>query len=266
MLSMLRQDAGMAGLQSLFDQLDRSQKLVDELRVEAIQANFTPGKVEQIIGEKPSPYFYKEEFGRYEIALELGNNTTTQRQQNFAQLLQLQDMGVTIPKEQLIKASTLQNKKELIEAIMQQEQAAQQQMQQQAMVEMEESKARTELAKSRAIADQGLGMERISRIEENHALARERDAAAIKDEETGFLDLIKGLKELDTIDLSHLQQAIAIMGMIKQQEQAALQPAMAQPAAKGTAKTQVSKIVGQKVGQTRTQNRVPAAKMKSKTA
>src|SRR6267142_2424788 len=111
-LSMLRQGAGLTTLQSLFDQLDRSQKLLGKIIIDLIQVNFTPGKI--------------------------------------------------------------QKKKKLIEAVQAQQQQAQQMQQMQMQVALGEQKARTELAQSRAIADRGLGVERLSRVEENKALAQER--------------------------------------------------------------------------------------------
>ena len=56
-LSMLRQGAGLTTLQVLFDQLDRSQKLLGKLMIDLIQTNFTPGKVKKILeGKEPSPH------------------------------------------------------------------------------------------------------------------------------------------------------------------------------------------------------------------
>ena len=53
-LSMLRQGAGLTTLQTLFDQLDSSQKLLGKLMIELIQTNFTPGKVKRILEKEPT--------------------------------------------------------------------------------------------------------------------------------------------------------------------------------------------------------------------
>jgi hypothetical protein len=53
-LSMLRQGAGLTTLQVLFDNLDRSQKMLGDMQIELIQANWTPGKVQRILDEEPS--------------------------------------------------------------------------------------------------------------------------------------------------------------------------------------------------------------------
>jgi len=175
-LAMLRQGAGLTTLQILFDQLDLSQKLLGRLLLHTMQANFTPGKVKRIIGEEPSPEFYHKAFGKYDAVVEDGLNTSTQRQMQFAQLLQLRELGLPITSEILVENSTLSNKQQLTENIAQAEQAQNQMQQQQSQMQIELLKAQIEKLQASAIADSGLGMERASRIQENSALAVERKA------------------------------------------------------------------------------------------
>jgi hypothetical protein len=218
-LSMLRQGAGLTTLQVLFDQLDRAQKLLGNLILNLVQTNFTPGKVQKILeGKQPSPQFYSKAFGKYGCTVEEGLNTTTQKQMQFAQLLQLKELGVPIPDEEILEAATLQNKKQLIESIKASRQQQQEMQQMQLQAALKEQEARTELAKSRSIADQGLGLERLSRIQENKALAQERTAAAEKDRDIGILNLIKAAKELDSIDIEQVSKLINLAGMMKQGE------------------------------------------------
>lgn len=218
-LSMLRQGAGITTLQSLFDQLDHSQKLLGKIILDLIQTNFTPGKIKKILeGQEPAPQFYNKAFGKYNAVVEDGLNTATQRQMQFAQLLQLRETGVPIPDDMLLEASTLQNKNKLVEAVQQKQQMQQQMQEQQMQAQMAQLQAQTQLAQARATADQGLGVERISRVEENKALAEERRAAASKDEDMALLNLVKALKEIEGIDLNHLQQLLTIASTIKSQE------------------------------------------------
>jgi len=220
-LSMLRQGAGLTTLQILFDNLDHSQKLLGKIMIDLIQTNFTPGKIKKILeGDEPTAQFYNKAFGKYHAVIEDGLNTSTQKQMNFAQLLQLRETGVPIPDDILLEASTIQDKKKLVEAVTKNAQQAQQMQQQQAQLQMQEIQSRIELTKARSMADQGLGLERISRIEENKALAQERRAEAVKDEEIGLLNLVKALKEIDTLDIQHLEKLILMANSIKQQESA----------------------------------------------
>ena len=228
-LSMLRQGAGLTTLQVLFDQLDRSQKLLGNIIIELIQTNFVPGKIKKILeGKDPAPQFYNKAFGKYNAVVEEGLNTATQRQMQFAQLLQLREAGVPVPDDVLLESATIVNKKELIEAVMRNQQQAAQAQNTQMQAAMEEQQARTELARARAVADKGLGLERVSRVQENHALAAERRAEAEKDRDMALLTLIKAAKELEDIDLGHIEKALRLSRMIQEpanvpQQQEALQ-------------------------------------------
>lgn len=217
-LSMLRQGAGLTTLQVLFDQLDRSQKLLGSLLIEIIQNNFTPGKVKRIIAEEPSPEFYNKAFGVYDAAVEEGLNTTTQKQLQFAQMLQLREVGVPITDEDLLEAATIQGKQDIVKNMQQRQQQAQQAEQMQMQASLQEQEARTKLAQARTVADEGLGIERLSRVQENQALADERRAEAAKDRMAGTLDLVKALKEMEEIDIRQIQQLLSLAAVVKSHE------------------------------------------------
>jgi hypothetical protein len=232
-LSMLRQGAGLTTLQILFDNLDRSQKLLGKLIVDIVQLNFTPGKVKRILEEEPTDRFYNKNFGRYDIAIEDGLNTTTQRQMQFAQMLQLREVGVPISTEDLLEAATIQNKKKIIENATRSAQQAQQMQQMQLQAEMQEQQARTDLAHARAEADRGLGIERVSRVEENQALAQERRAEAVNDQYMALLNFAKALKEMESVDFEHLEKLVTMSNMITNQT-AQVAPAKPKPSKKKT--------------------------------
>jgi hypothetical protein len=218
-LSMLRQGAGLTTLQMLFDQLDFTQKTLGKIILKIVQNNFVPGKIKRIIGEEPTDQFYNKTFGRYDAAIEEGMNTTTQKQMQFAQLMHLKEMGIPIPDSVIIEAATLQDKKKLIEAIEQQNQQAQQEQQRQLELEAENMAAQAKLVNAQAAANEGLGLERLSRIEENHELAVERKAEAIKDRELGLLHLVQAMKEIESVDLEQLEKIISLSRMVRQEEQ-----------------------------------------------
>ncbi len=217
-LSMLRQGAGLTTLQILFDQLDLSQKQLGKTILDLIQVNFMPGKVQQILGKDAqlSPAFYNRLFGKYNCVVEEGMNTSTQKQMQFAQLMELKKLGLAIPDETIIEAATIQNKKDLMETIKKNAEMAQQQQQQQQQVAMQELQARATLSEARAKADTGLAVERLSRVKENDALAIERKAAAKKDEEQALLNMVRALKEIDSIDLDQLEKLIILSKQLEE--------------------------------------------------
>jgi hypothetical protein len=218
-LSMLRQGAGLTTLQVLFDQLDRSQKNLGKLMIDIIQTNFTPGKIKKILeNEEPTAQFYNKAFGKYNAAVEEGLNTTTQRQMQFAQLLQLREAGVPISTQDLLEASTMQGKTKIMENAQQQEQqqAQMQQMQQQSI--QQEQQARAELAYARARADIGLEQERLSRIPENRALAVANLHKANMEDNNALLARVKALKELEGMDIAHLEKLVFLANSLKNQD------------------------------------------------
>jgi hypothetical protein len=219
-LSMLRQGAGLTTLQVLFDQLDQSQKYLGQIFLEYMQKNFTPGKIQRILEQPPAEEFYHRCFGKYDATIEEGINTASQRQTQFIQLLHLRETGIPIPASVLLKNATLSDKDELIKTIEQQEQQQAQQAQQQMQTQMQMLQAQIQDLQSRAEANQGLGIERMSRVAENTSMAYERKAAAVKDIEAAELNYIKGLKELDSMDLNNLSQVIEILETLKQRVQA----------------------------------------------
>ncbi len=216
-LAMLRQGAGLTGLQILFDQLDTSQKQLGKIRMEIMTTNYVPAKVKKILeGEEPSPQFYSKAFGKYHCVIEEGLNTATQKQMQFAQMLQLKEYGVPITDQDLLEAATIQNKQKIIDNAMRNAQQAQQLQQSQAQLQMADIQSRIKLNEARSAADTGLGIERLSRVQENQALADERRAQAQKDEDTALLEKVKALKLIEDIDIGHLEKYINLAQQLKQ--------------------------------------------------
>ena len=184
-----------------------------------VQENYSNGKVRRILGREPSAQFYNRAFQKYDCKVAEGANTDTQQQLEFAQMLHLREIGVPITAEDLAEASTLHNKDKMKEKWKEREEKAQQmqQMQEQAQVEM--IQAQIEDLKSRAIANKGLGIERVSRVQENEAFAIERMAEAKKDRTAGVLNLIKTIQELQNIDLSQIESMLAIADRIGEHEE-----------------------------------------------
>jgi len=83
---------------------------------------------------------------------------------------------------------------------------------------MAEIQARTNLANARAEADRGLGIERLSRVNENEAMAIERQAEASKDRMAGVLDMVKAMKEIEQIDINQIEKLVALANLLKTDE------------------------------------------------
>ena len=225
-LSMLRQGAGLTTLQVWFDQLDMSQKLLGRIFIDLIQNNFSPGKIQRIINEQPSQQFYNKAFGKYDSAVEEGMNTSTQRQLKYAQILQfietMGSVGQQVPQEvikQMYEVSPIDNVEQIMQSMEQQEQQQQQMQQMQMQMAMEEQKAKIKDLESKSEANMGLGLERAARVQENRALAIERLAEAEKDRDLGVLHKVQALKELESMDLTHLEKLLQLNEYLKSDSQ-----------------------------------------------
>jgi hypothetical protein len=151
--------------------------------------------------------------------VELGLNTESQKQMQAAQLMQLTELGYKFSPKVMLNAFSIQNKEEIIEDMMQQEKQQAEMAQQQAQVQMEQIRAQTQLAQAHSVANQGLGAERFSRIQENQALAVERRAEAEKDEQLALLNFAKAIKEIESIDIAQLEKIISLQRMLKAAEE-----------------------------------------------
>jgi hypothetical protein len=218
-LSMLRQTSGQTIIKPLLDFLDRSQKQVGRLQIKTIQKNYLPEKVMRITNEEPTIEFYNRSFADYDAAIEEGVNTTTQKQNQFAQVMAMRQAGVQIPDELVIQLSTLQNKNEITEYMnnLAQEQAQTQQQETQITQELQQAEAA--LVQARAQADLSLAAERESKIGEQQTRALANLAEANKDDEQATLDKIKAIKELFSMDLAHLEKLITLANDFKATEQ-----------------------------------------------
>jgi hypothetical protein len=217
-LSMLRQNAGLTTLQGVFDNLDGAQKLVGSIQLKFIQRFWTPAKVARIVKEKPTDQFYNKAFGKYNVAIEDGANTTTARQLQFAELLHLHEAGVPIQPDDLLEASTVVGKKKIIENMMKAREQQQQLEQMKMQLEMQEIKARIQLAEARSAEGYGLAAERYSRVDENKSMAVDRLHQANRADDAALLDKVKALKELEDMDLSHLERLVNMANSLKAAE------------------------------------------------
>lgn len=218
LLSMLRQGAGLTILQGLFDQLDQAQKLLGRICLDTIQNNFTVGKVQRIIGEVPTDQFFNRDFQIFDVSVEEGLNTTTQKQIQFRQLLELRQMDIPVPNDVLIQSSTLQNKKMLLDAIANEQKQQAEIQAQKSQIEDQMNLATIKDLEARAQANAGLSLERSSRVQENRAFAIERLSESDKDKEIGLVNRIKAIKELENIDLEKLKKLIELSEMMKEKE------------------------------------------------
>lgn len=218
-ITMMRQAASARNLQRLFDQFDESQRLCGDIIIEMIQKNWSYGKVKQVTGEDPTAEFDNKAFFKYNCKVVQGTLTESQQQLELAQLLHAQSLfGDIFPHDEIIEAMTIQNKDRIIEKMdkAKEEQAKVQQQMQQLQMQQLQVENQTKIAY--AHSQEGLAQERIAKIQLDKALNAERIQRAQEDRTGSALNLVKAIKELQSIDLNHLAQYMDIVERLKGEE------------------------------------------------
>lgn len=204
-LMKLKMGAGLTGLRSLFDNLNEFQTNVSEIMDDLAVNNFGEGKVAHILGKQPSEHFFDKEFQKFSVTVEEGEMTQSQRQFKLLQALQMkQIMPDAISDDYILGLTSLQDKKQLIEA---RQQSAQQQGQMAQAQEMQALKQQEMLARSleaKAQLDFASAGEKVARSISDMGLAQHHAAMAVQDRARAGLDNVKSLKELDEVDENRL--------------------------------------------------------------
>ncbi len=207
-LAMLRQGAGLVTLQKYFDQWDTSLKLLGVLEQKIIQNNWSSGKVTRILGREPTPEFLSKTFSKYDVAVQEGINTTIQQQQQFAQMLELNEiLGGIIPPKFLLEHATIQGKNEIIQAIEEQQAQAAEMQKQEQLLQQNILEGQLQELSSRATSNLALARERHGRAESNVGLFEERlseithnRAMALKDKVEALEKLLEVVQKFGTLD------------------------------------------------------------------
>lgn len=219
-ISMLRSSAGITTLTRLFDQFDEAQKLSGEMDVEMIQKNYTWGKIKQIIGEDPTEEFDSKLFLKYGCKVIQGALTETQQQLQLQQLLYFRETTqIPIPAKLIIEASTLQNKGDLIEAVEQEEKKLAEQQEKMAKLQMQQIEVDNATKIGYMHSQESLAAERTAKIQTDVAIAQDKLKRTQQEDTNSLLNLIKGIKELEGMDIEHLQSKINIMKQLNQENQ-----------------------------------------------
>lgn len=205
-ITMIRQAASITRLQTLFDQFDEFQRLDGDLTIEMIQKNWTFGKVRAIIGEDPTDEFDNKLFFKYGCKVATGVLTETQQQLEAQQLMYIKELGGPVEWSDILPKLTIQNKDELIEKIIKREQAASQQQQQMSQLQMQQLQVDNETKMAYARSQDGLAQERIAKIQLDKALNTERLQRSEEEKTSGLLNIVKALKEIQSLNLGNIEQ------------------------------------------------------------
>lgn len=214
-MMMLRQGASIVNLQNIFDNLRFSQKNLSKKILKMIQS-WTPEKIKRITNKIPGKAFYDPESTKYDVTIQEGILTDTQRQLYFRQLVDLRQLGVPVTGEMLAKAAPIQGKTEFLEELGQMEKSQAQQAQEQQKVQEQLLTTQSQLAQAKAISDVALAKERFTRAVANLGLEDERASKAVDDRASAALDRARAMKELSELDDDRLLKYFNIINMMEE--------------------------------------------------
>lgn len=211
-ITMLRQSAAQTRLQPLFDQFDEFQRLDGDLTIDMMQSNYTYGKMQQILGEDPTPEWDNKLFFQYACKVAPSVLTETQEQLEAQQLFYAREtLGIPIRSKRILEKMVIQNKDEIIKEIEEDEKSQAQMAQQRAQLEMQQMQVDNETKLSYARSQDGLAQERKAKIHTDMALAQEKIAKSKEDRTSSLLNIIKAFKEIQGMDLDQILKAAQVV-------------------------------------------------------
>lgn len=237
---LMKMAANLMVFQKYFDQWDYSLKIIGERAMQIIQNNWNSEKVQLMIGEEPSPFFFSKIFSKFHTVVEEADLTPTQSNLQAQQMMEINERfgREVFPPSMIIPKLNITGKGEIIPFLQQQEQQSQavQAEAQNIQHAFEEMKMKELMAKihnqlsmarerdARSESNVGLFEERMSMISKNHALASKEKMEAL----TKLLEAIQKFGELETFMQANNLESIkfddeeleknARMGVEKQQE------------------------------------------------
>jgi len=211
-IAMMRQAATARNLTRLFDQADEAQRLCGDLEIAFIQKNWTYGKVKQVIGEDPTAEFDNKIFFKYGCKVVQASLTESQQQLELAQLLHAQTIAPEVfPVDEILEAMTIQNKDRIVEKVKKNQEAIQEQKNKMEQVQMQQMQVDSMTKVAYAHSQEGLAKERVAKIQTDQAVAQDKLRRSHQEDTNSLLNVIKALKELQTMDLNNLAQGLQIL-------------------------------------------------------
>ncbi len=205
-LAEVRASNGLKGNRGLFDNLEQTKKYLGKLVIEAIQKNYSPGKIARIIGEDPTEEFMSGNFEEYDCAIKQAVKTSTQREAYYYQLLQLVALGAPIPWSDILAVAPLQGSTKLHEIMAQQAEQAEQAQQ----MEMEAAQMQKALDMASVNQSNALAEERRARVLADIGLAKERESEVVQNHAKAFLDNAKTIAQVNDIPNKRMTEVLKI--------------------------------------------------------
>jgi len=214
-LAEIRIAQGMRINRKYFDKIESTQEIYADLLLKAIQINYTPEKIEMIIGEKPTDQFYSKMFENYQIVLQQGIKTKTQQNALYSEMVNLKREGIVdFSQRSLVKALNITGISEVEAEVTEQEQ---QRKVQQQKIDMEE-RIKIQLQLATIEEKLGLAIERRARADSNEGLELSRMAEAEQNRSEAALARAKTMTEISKLEDERLFRVLEFVNRMEKEE------------------------------------------------
>jgi len=197
--------------QNVYDKLNESQEYCGLKMLKIMLNNFSPEKWQLITGKSMPEGLNIEKVLEHDIVVKESQLTDSQKNLSFFQALEAKTAGIDIPQQFIIEEMPTANKTRLKELYQQESEAKQKQEQFSQQLQMAQLEATIKNLNANSF-------ERETRGEANKGLEISREFEAQKDLEQSTLDKIKGIRELQGMNLDQIGQALGIIEQMKAQE------------------------------------------------
>lgn len=206
---------GLRTNRKIFDNIETTQQILGGLILTTIQNKYSPGKVERILGEKPTEQFYSQEFEQYDAVIKEGVRSKSQKDAYYYELVNLKrEQIVDVPQKTIIHALSMAGLSDLEEDIAKQDEAI---AQQQAKVD-ELEQVKLKLGNAKVESDLAMAGERRARIQSDLALATERISESEENRSMAALNRAKTITEIAQMKDERILRVLEFVNMLEQQE------------------------------------------------
>ena len=219
---MLKQAANLMVFQKYFDQWDYSLKLLGDKLLSIILYNWNAEKVGLLIGEEPTPHFYSKVFAKYQVIVEEGLLTPTQKSFQAQQMLDINAAfgREVLPASMIIENMNIQGKAQIMEFLKGQEEQMAAVQEEQTTIQHAFEEAKLQELKSKAIANIARAREDHSRSESNLGLYEERlsmiernRAMSLKEKQNALTSLLENIERFGLIETEYQKNQLEIDNM-----------------------------------------------------
>lgn len=206
---------GLRGNRKIFDNIETAQQILGGLTMHVMQNHYPAGKIERILGEKPTEQFFTKEFEQYDAVIKEGVRSKSQQDAYYFELVNLaRDQIVPVPPSEIVRALSMAGLSDLEEAIAKQDEVASQR----AALEDQVNKAKMDLLVATKEEKEGLAFERKTRGIGNLALKDERESEAQQNIAQAALDRAKAITEIAQLNEDRILKVLNFVNQLEQQE------------------------------------------------